>query len=51
VRLGITAGRAEIYLWADNLLDKRHDLYGYWFNPAVSADMPARGRSGGIGVS
>jgi len=51
LRIGLMSGHAEVYLWADNLLDKQYDLYGYWFTPTLSAGMPARGRTAGIGVS
>jgi len=51
LRIGLASGNAEAYLWADNLLDTQYDLYGYWFTPALSAGMPARGRTAGVGFS
>lgn len=50
LRVGIQHGRAEFYLWADNLLDKRSDLYGYWASADVTYGAPARGRMVGIGL-
>ena len=56
LRIGLTSGAAEIYLWGDNLLDEQYDLYG--FNEAftltgvpVQYGAPARGRTIGLGVS
>lgn len=56
-RLGIREGGTEVYVWADNLLDKRYDLYGYYIAPYFPGGddarigMPGRGRSLGLGVS
>ena len=33
LRLSLTAGNGELYVWADNLLDRRLELYGYYFTP------------------
>lgn len=57
LRTGIRQGGTELYLWADNLLDKQYDLYGYHIDPYFpgGADarigMPGRGRSFGLGLS
>lgn len=57
LRAGIRQGGTEIYLWADNLLDKQYDLYGYhidaYFPGGSDAriGMPGRGRSFGLGLS
>ncbi|WP_425251575.1 TonB-dependent receptor [Janthinobacterium sp. NFX145] len=51
LRVSLAAGNGEVYVWADNLLDRRHELYGYYFTPTASAGMPARGRSIGAGAS
>ncbi|MEY6434022.1 TonB-dependent receptor [Thioalkalicoccus limnaeus] len=51
LRLGVLLGAAEVYLWADNLLDEAHDLYGYWFTPTVQVGAPSRGRTFGVGAS
>ncbi len=56
LRVGVTSGGAEIYLWCDNLLDEQYDLYG--FNETFTATgvpvqygAPARGRTLGLGLS
>lgn len=57
LRLGVQSGGAEFYLWADNLLDKRYDLYGYYIapympdGPGAQIGSPARGRAVGVGMS
>lgn len=57
MRVGIVSGNTEIYLWGDNLLDERYDLYGYYMssmvpgNPAFTVGMPSRGRSAGVGAA
>ena len=57
LRTGIRVGGTEIYVWADNLLDKQYDLYGYhidaYFPGGSDAriGMPGRGRSFGLGLS
>lgn len=57
LRTGIRQGGTELYLWADNLLDKQYDLYGYHidaYSPGGSdarIGMPGRGRSFGLGLS
>ncbi|MGB3874089.1 MAG: TonB-dependent receptor [Stenotrophomonas sp.] len=49
VRIGIQQGRGEFYLWADNVLDKQYDLYGYWASPTATYGAPSRGRIVGVG--
>ncbi|MDO4683423.1 MAG: TonB-dependent receptor [Lautropia sp.] len=51
LHLGINSGNTEIYLWGNNLLDARHELYGYYMSPTLQVGMPAPGRSVGLGVS
>lgn len=57
LRVGIQDRNTEIYFWADNLLNKQHDLYGYYIPPYMpgGADArigaPGRGRSLGVGVN
>lgn len=57
LRLGVQQGGTEVYLWADNLLDKQYDLYGYYIAPYLpgGADArigaPGRGRSLGVGLT
>ena len=51
LHVGITSGSTEVYLWGDNLLDERYDLYGYYFSPTLTVGMPSPGRSVGIGVT
>ena len=51
LHLGLESGGSEIYLWGDNLLDARYDLYGAYSTDAVLTGMPARGRSAGVGYS
>ncbi|QTD44354.1 TonB-dependent receptor [Ottowia testudinis] len=51
MRVGVTSGSTEFYVWGDNLLNKRHDLYGYYLSPKLNVGMPARGRSLGIGLA
>ncbi|WP_343293595.1 TonB-dependent receptor [Vandammella animalimorsus] len=51
LRLGVISGNTELYLWGDNLLNERYDLYGHHIAPGLSAGMPARGRSFGIGLT
>lgn len=57
LRSGIRQGTTEIYIWADNLLDKRYDLYGYHIDAYVPGGsdarigMPGRGRSFGLGLT
>lgn len=51
LRVGVTSGAAEFYLWVDNLTDKRHELYAYYYAPGVSAGMVSRGRTAGLGAS
>jgi iron complex outermembrane receptor protein len=55
-RMGIMSEHIEFYLWCDNLLDERYDLYG--FNLGTSVDgsdviggVPSRGRILGVGVA
>ncbi|WP_342649045.1 TonB-dependent receptor [Pseudomonas sp. REB1044] len=49
--LGVQSGGSEVYLWADNLLDARYDLYGSYSTDPVTTGMPGRGRSAGVGYS
>lgn len=56
MRIGLISGNTEVYLWGDNLLDKRYDLYGYYMQSNVGGapftiGMPSRGRSFGVGAS
>lgn len=51
LHLGINRGNTEVYLWGNNLLDARYELYGYYMNPTLQVGMPAPGRSIGVGVS
>lgn len=51
LHLGINSGNTEVYLWGNNLLDARYELYGYYLNPTLQVGMPAPGRSVGAGVS
>ncbi|SHG69598.1 TonB-dependent receptor [Pollutimonas bauzanensis] len=51
MRLGIANGRAEYYVWGNNLLDEQPDLYGYFAPPSVAYGAPARGRTLGVGLS
>ncbi|WP_077299754.1 TonB-dependent receptor [Aquaspirillum sp. LM1] len=57
LRVGLQSGNTEFYLWADNLLDKRYDLYGYYIAPympdgsGAQIGSPGRGRAVGIGMN
>lgn len=51
LRAGIASGNSEVYVWGDNLLDERYDLYGYYGNPAQNLGMPSHGRGFGIGFA
>ncbi|ENO85789.1 TonB-dependent receptor [Thauera linaloolentis] len=57
LRLGLQQGGTEVYLWADNLLDKQYDLYGYYIAPYLPGGSdarigaPGRGRSLGVGLN
>lgn len=51
LRVGVSSGVAEFYLWVDNLTDKRHELYGYYFGPGLTAGAVSRGRTAGLGAS
>ncbi len=50
LRVSIINRDIELYVWGDNLLDDRYDLYGYYFTPTVQVGMPSRGRSVGAGL-
>lgn len=50
-RVGIAAGSTEVYLWANNLLDKTTEQYVYYYGPDLSVGMPTRGRTAGLGLS
>ncbi|WP_170836305.1 TonB-dependent receptor [Pandoraea sp. ISTKB] len=49
MRIGLRQGRGEAYVWADNLLDRQYDLYGYYGAPGVTYGAPSRRRIIGIG--
>lgn len=55
LRIGLLEKGAEIYVWAENLLDAEYDLYGYHIDPYYpgGADArigyPGRGRTLGLG--
>lgn len=51
LHLGVEVGGSELYLWGDNLLDARYDLYGSYSTDQVRTGMPGRGRSAGVGYS
>lgn len=53
LHLGLMVASAEIYAWADNLLNDRYDLYGYGDSsyPGVTYGNLARGRTLGLGTS
>ncbi|AZE60641.1 MULTISPECIES: TonB-dependent receptor [Pseudomonas] len=51
LHLGVESGGSEVYLWGDNLLDARYDLYGAYSTDTVLTGMPGRGRSAGVGYS
>ena len=48
---GIASGAGELYLWVDNLQDKRYDQYVYYFTPNANVGMPTRGRTVGLGFT
>jgi len=50
LRVGVSSGAVEVYLWADNLLNARYDLYGYYMGSGLQGGMSARGRSAGVGA-
>ncbi|OOW00747.1 TonB-dependent receptor [Pseudomonas sp. MF4836] len=47
--LGLESAGSEVYLWGDNLLDARYDLYGSYSTDQVLTGLPGRGRSVGLG--
>lgn len=57
LRMGVSSGPAEFYVWARNLLDQRYDMYGYYYapmyegGPSATVGTPARGRSLGVGFA
>lgn len=51
LRVGLTAGNAEIYLYGNNLLDEQYDLYGYYNNATAIFGSPVRGRTVGVGLN
>lgn len=57
LRVGVQNRGTEIYFWADNLLNKQYDLYGYYIPPYVPGGSdarigaPGRGRSLGAGIN
>jgi len=56
-RIGLDIGNGEIYLWGDNLLDERYDLYGYYMTSMVPTikpfhiGWPSMGRTIGVGAA
>lgn len=56
-RIGLQSGSSELYVWCDNMLDERYDLYGYHMNPMypggpdAQIGWPARGRTVGVGLT
>lgn len=50
MRIGVVSGNAEVYVYGDNLLDEKYDLFGYWASPTVTQGAPARGRTLGVGA-
>ncbi len=57
VRLGLSTDNAEVYFRADNLLDERYELYGYYY-PSMAPGRsdatiggPARGRTFVVGAA
>jgi iron complex outermembrane receptor protein len=51
LRIGVASGGTGFFVWGDNLLNQRHELYGYFYAPGVSAGMVSRGRTLGFGMS
>lgn len=51
LRVGLASGSTEVYAWADNLLNERYDLYGYYFAPTATIGAPHRGRTLGVGAA
>ena len=51
MRVGVASGNTEVYVYGNNLLDEKYDLYGYYFTPTVTAGAPARGRTLGVGAA
>ncbi len=55
-RIGIMNGGLELYVWGDNLLDERYDLYGWYYGASavdgsdVVVGMPSKGRVLGLGA-
>ena len=50
LRVGVASGNTEIYLWADNLANKKYELYGYYMGGGASVGLPAPGRTFGLGL-
>ncbi|WP_265823898.1 TonB-dependent receptor [Geovibrio ferrireducens] len=56
-RVGIMNGGLELYVWGDNLLDERYDLYGWYYGVSavdgseVVIGMPSKGRTLGLGAA
>lgn len=56
-RVGLQSGSSELYVWCDNMLDEKYDLYGYGMSPmypggpGAQIGAPARGRVVGVGLT
>ncbi|OLU33908.1 TonB-dependent receptor [Pseudomonas sp. PA27(2017)] len=54
LRVGLEIGGSEVYAFADNLLNQRYELYGF-YSAGASGDVtygaPARGRTVGMGYA
>lgn len=56
-RIGVSTANAEVYLWGDNLLDEKYDLWGYYMpamfpgGPDATIGTPGRGRTFGAGFA
>ena len=51
LHVGVISGNTEVYLWGDNLLNRRYDLFGYYLNSTLQVGQSALGRTVGVGVS
>ena len=50
LRVGVASGNTELYLWADNLTNRKYELYGYYMGGGASVGLPAPGRTFGLGL-
>lgn len=50
MRVGVVSGNAQVYVYGNNLLNERYDLFGYRASPTVTQGAPARGRTLGVGA-